>query len=109
EEVQPVAFQRNGSASPVWLSSEEIDALLLAKPAANVGAEEQTAEIQAILGDEPRLRPALDRLATECGEELLEAHRRVRKLTQKGRVRYEVRPELPADLLGIYMFLPVGS
>ena len=49
----------------------------------------------------------LDRIAGNRGDHLLESHKRVRKLSQKGRVRYEVRPELPADRLGVYVFAPV--
>ncbi len=104
EEVQPLAY-RDGT-TPEWLTKEEIDALLQAAPAGNLGAQEQAERIEAILDRIPDLRAGLDRIAAERGEHLLDSHKRVRKLAQKGRVRYEVRPELPADLLGIYVFVP---
>jgi len=40
------------------------------------------------------------------GEELLEAHQRVRLATKTRNVRYRVEPQLPPDVLGIYVFLP---
>jgi len=40
------------------------------------------------------------------GEELLEAHQRVRLATKTRNVRYRVEPQLPSDILGLYIFLP---
>ena len=106
EEVQPLAF-RGGGKGPDWLSDEDIDELLQATPGGNMSQDDQAREMQAVLEGIRGLRAELDRIAHGRGEHLLESHKRVRKLSQKGRVRYEVRPELPADLLGVYVFAPV--
>jgi hypothetical protein len=37
---------------------------------------------------------------------LLDAHQRVRLATRTRNVRYRVEPQLPPDILGIYIFLP---
>jgi hypothetical protein len=52
------------------------------------------------------LRPHLEQVAHERGEELLNAHRRVRTASQMRGVRYHVEPQLPIDVLGVYMYLP---
>jgi len=54
------------------------------------------------------LRPHLEQVAHERGEELLNAHRRVRAAAQIRGVRYRVEPQLPVDVLGVYMYLPKG-
>ncbi len=106
EEVQPLAF-RGDHKRPEWLTDDEIDALLKATPAGNMGEDEQVREMRTTLDGIDGLRTELDRIAGTRGDHLLESHKRVRKLSQKGRVRYEVRAELPADLLGVYVFAPV--
>ena len=47
-------------------------------------------------------------MARERGEELLAAHRRVRDAAQQRGVRYRVEPQLPLDVLGIYIYLPMA-
>jgi len=52
--------------------------------------------------------------ARQRGEELLEAHQRVRRASKArrssrgsyGNVHYRVEPQLPPDVLGIYVYLP---
>lgn len=46
-------------------------------------------------------------MAQERSEALKEAHMRVRQAGKQKGVTYEVRPNLPTDLLGIYILLPV--
>jgi hypothetical protein len=40
------------------------------------------------------------------GEELLEQHRRVRTAARMLGVSHHVEPQLPPDVLGIYVYLP---
>lgn len=47
--------------------------------------------------------------AARLADELLDAHRRVREAAgARSGVRYEVSPLLPADLLGVFVYLPVA-
>jgi hypothetical protein len=50
--------------------------------------------------------PHLDNLARRRGEELLQAHRRVRTAARLRGVQQRVEPQLPPDILGVYVFLP---
>jgi hypothetical protein len=54
------------------------------------------------------LRPHLDEVAVARGEELLEAHRRVRAASRMKGMSYRVEAQLPPDVLGIYVYLPRG-
>jgi len=48
----------------------------------------------------------LKQLARERAEELREAHRRVRKVASLSVMRLRVEPQVPPDVLGIYVYLP---
>ena len=46
-------------------------------------------------------------IAAERGAALLDAHQRVRAATRQTGVSYRVEPQLPPDVLGVYVLLPV--
>jgi hypothetical protein len=48
----------------------------------------------------------LDVTAYERGKELLAAHRRVRQAIQRRGMKETIEPQLPADILGLYVYLP---
>lgn len=89
-----------------WLGSAEINQLLECRPEANVVTEQATAQIQRVLTELSELQPNIDAEVVARGEELLAAHSRVRSASNLRGVKYSVSPVLPADLLGIYLFLP---
>jgi hypothetical protein len=106
EEAQVAAFANGGSRID-WLARDEIERLLAARPHGNVTIEEQGALIQTAVGKYETLRPHLDELAATRARELLDAHRRVRRDAGGGKMTRDVRPELPGDVLGIYVFVPM--
>ncbi len=108
-EACDVAAFRGRTQNPEWLSEEEAEALLVAQPAANIVAEQASAQIQRVLEDLQQLHPVLNKLTETRGQALLEAHRRVRTASRQKGVRYTVRPQLPPDILGIYVLLPIVS
>lgn len=108
EEAQVAAFA-NGGGRIDWLERDEIERLFAAKPHGNVRVEEQSALVEAVVMRYDALRPHLDDIAATRARELLEAHRRVRREAGGGKVTREVRPELPGDVLGIYVFAPMGQ
>jgi hypothetical protein len=103
EDCQVVGF-RGRPADPDWLAPAEAEALLPAEPDADLTPQQATQLIERILEGWNDLEPALDKLAEKWGQELLDAHRRVRTT----RVRHAVRPQLPVDVLGVYVLKPVG-
>ncbi|MBI3968057.1 MAG: SWF/SNF helicase family protein [Chloroflexi bacterium] len=107
EDCRLLAFA-GAPASAQWLSDAEAAALLDAPVGDNVPASQATAFLERVLQDFDLLRPHLDAEAERHGAELLDAHRRVRLASGTRGLSHRVEPQLPADVLGIYMFLPVG-
>jgi hypothetical protein len=106
EACDVVAF-RGRAQSPQWLARDEAETLLQAQPAANIAPEQAAAQIQRVLEGLDEMQPALNEMTETRGQELLDSHRRVRAAARQKGVRYTVRPQLPPDILGVYVLLPV--
>jgi superfamily II DNA or RNA helicase len=114
EDCQLLGFTGAPSAAR-WLSPDQAEALLDAQPAANITPQQATAFIQQVVDGFEHLRQPLNEATTQRGQELLDAHRRVRTAARVKGVhpfgyaqgRYDVRPHLPPDVLGVYVLLPV--
>lgn len=108
EESQLAAFRGAPSAAE-WLSPEEVEGLLGITPQASISPDQQRDALERILSDFDHVRPYLDALASKRAEALAESHDRVRRaLTRTGSQATRVAPELPADVLGVYVYLPAG-
>jgi len=90
----------------VWLEENEAEKLLSAQPDGNITAEQAAEFVRRVIDGYEYLRSRLDQAAVQRGGELLEAHQRVRLAARTRNVRYRVEPQLPPDILGIYIFLP---
>jgi hypothetical protein len=108
EDCEVLAFA-GAPESAVWMSRQDAEALLDTEPAGNIAPELQREVLERVLSGAAALAPHLDESARRRGDELLEQHRRVRLAAQMRGVRYRVAPQLPPDILGIYVFLPVPS
>jgi Helicase conserved C-terminal domain len=106
EECAVVGFTGSPS-NPVWLSPEEAMSILIsANPVGDVLPGMKLVEIEDFLARIDLLKPALENFAIEHSELLLQSHRRVRALTKEGQIR--IKPQLPMDILGIYILQPGG-
>ncbi|MBN1811809.1 MAG: DEAD/DEAH box helicase [Anaerolineae bacterium] len=92
---------------PEWLAGDEAEGLLQAHPDANIAPQQATQFIRRIVDGMEDLQAPLADMAERQGKELLAAHQRVRAAAGVKGVRYSVQPQLPPDVLGIYMLLPV--
>ncbi|MCX6872666.1 MAG: helicase-related protein [Verrucomicrobia bacterium] len=100
-----VGVPPTSESSPHWLSEADAEALLSIKPDANVPPDIAIQQLEDVTTHLASLAPALDAFAQARGQQLLDAHRRVRKAADaKGRYRID---HSPPDVLGIYIFLPV--
>ena len=115
EEIAPLACTGSADA-PGWLSPEESERLLAARPAGNLlltAIEQQLSllltaieqQLSLLLPALPKLRAALEAVAQERAEAQLGAHMRVRAAA-RARGRVDIEPVLPVDLLGAYVLLP---
>ena len=94
--------------SPEWLDRAGAEALLEATPDANVPPELAIGQVKAAIDRLSELSPSLETTARERADVLLEAHRRVRDAARvKGATA--VTPQLPLDVLGIYVLLPIAT
>ncbi|CAG0975645.1 RNA polymerase-associated protein RapA [Anaerolineae bacterium] len=105
EDCQLLAFA-GSPQSALWLDGAMAEELLLAQPDANVHAEQARDFLQRVLDGFEALRPHLDEVAVQRGEVLLEQHRRVRTAARMQGVSHRVEPQLPPDVLGVYVYLP---
>jgi hypothetical protein len=107
EDCATLAFE--GSADKaIWLDGETAESLLNLTPDANVSPDQAKHFLSLILKDMDKIIPHLESVAEIRGKELLDAHRRVRQTSKIKGVRYRVEPQLPPDVLGVYVFLPVN-
>ena len=106
EETQLVGFHSAASTAE-WLAREELESILLATPDDNVTDDVARNFIQKVIDEFDHLRPYLNEIAVSYGEELLDAHQRVRAAARRTGVRYTIEPQLPPDVLGLYVYLPV--
>ena len=106
EDCQTAGFT-GSPESATWLDSSKVEELLDAQPEANISPDRASSFILRVIDGYGLIRPKLEELALSRGEELLDAHRRVRTAAQMKGIRYRVEPHLPPDVLGAYVFLPV--
>ena len=59
-----------------------------------------------LLGIE-HLKPGIDSAARSRATDLLDAHKRVRAAARIHRIEQQVQFQPPADLLGVFVYLPV--
>lgn len=104
EECLVVGF--TGSPSqPQWLSDEETRTLLQrVEPTGDLPLQRKRIAIERLLSHLPDLEAPLEQIAGARSQSLLQSHRRVRAMTQEGQVR--VKPQLPMDILGVYLLQP---
>jgi superfamily II DNA or RNA helicase len=108
EESLAVAFE-GAPESAGWLGEEKIAPLLDATPDVNVSPEQARDFVSRVIDGVGELRPHLDEVARERAAELLDAQERVRESARLTGVTYSVDPQLPIDLLGVYVLLPISS
>ena len=106
EDAQVLAYRgRAGDAE--WLTSAEVHELLAAQPSGNVPPDQAIDFAERAVADVPALRAHLDDAADTLARQLREDHIRVREAGgQHARRQIAVRAQKPADVLGVYVYLP---
>jgi superfamily II DNA or RNA helicase len=105
EDCRLLAFT-GSPQNAIWLDESEAEKLLLAQPDGNIAGDQASDFIGRVIEAFDDLRPRLEQAAVQRGAELLEAHQRVRRASKVRNIRYRVEPQLPPDVLGIYVYLP---
>ncbi len=105
EDCQLLAFT-GSPQNAEWLDSQVAEELSLAQPEANIQPDQATNFLRQILNGINAIRPHLNEMAQQRSVELLDAHRRVRIAARESGVGHRVEPQLPCDVLGIYLYVP---
>ena len=105
EDCQILAFQ-GSPQSAQWLTPKQAESMLCVKPDANTPPDVAAHHLRRILDDFSSVKSHFEYEAKRRGEDLLDAHRRVRKSIDWRGVTYRVEPKLPPDILGMYVYLP---
>lgn len=92
-----------------WLDDDRAAALLAARAAANTHEQTARNSITRDLDALPDLAAHLTEYGTRLAAELDASHRRVRKANEEIVRGLKVVPQEPADVLGVYVYLPQQS
>jgi hypothetical protein len=104
EEIVPLAC--TGPADePRWVSPDEGERLLAARPDRSLVATAIEQQLGILLAALPKFKRALEPVADERAAAQLAAHERVREAART-RGRVTIHPVLPVDILGAYVLLP---
>lgn len=92
-------------SNPLWLETEEAQSILQqAQPVDDIAPALKRLEMEDLIKSLTTLEEELATLSQVRGQSLAQSHRRVRSITKEGQVR--VKPQLPMDVLGIYVLQP---
>ncbi len=109
EEARALAYQ-GAPDEAVWLDPQRAEELLDARAGANIAPEQARGFLRRAIEGLGNVSAHLDAQAEVLAEELLVAHRRVREAAgARSGVRYRVEAQLPPDVLGVYVYLPVAG
>jgi hypothetical protein len=108
EDCALVAFE-GAPAEPRWLDPAMAERLLKARPSGNVDPGQAAYFLRQVVDGLGALSPPLEAEARRRAAELLETHRRVRAQAGASGGGTRVEPQLPPDMLGIYVYLPAAG
>lgn len=109
EDAQVLGY-RGQPATAEWLTPEEVTALLAAAPSGNVQPDQALDFTERAVAALPFLLEHLSDVADDLAVKLRDDHIRVREAGgQRVRRQVAVRAQKPADILGVYVYLPGGA
>ncbi|WP_285565942.1 helicase-related protein [Actinoallomurus iriomotensis] len=106
EDARVLAFS-GSPAKAEWLPEQEALELLDVRADENIAPEFATATAERVLGGLDALQPYLKEYGDKLAGDLREAHGRVREASGTVRRGLSVRADEDADVLGLYVYLPV--
>ena len=108
EDARLLAFE-GSPANAAWLDDDAATALLTATPGANLPPDVARSQAERIIDGLGAVAPHLDATADRLAAELLESHRTVRAGAGAARRGLGVSAQKPADILGVYVYLPIAA
>jgi superfamily II DNA or RNA helicase len=108
EECRLLAFE-GAPHSAKWLDEDAAERVLEAEPKQNTGMEEARYFLSKVIDDFNVLVPHLEETAHQRADALMQDHMRVSAASGTKQRTVKVEPLLPADVPGIYIYLPAGN
>lgn len=105
EDVATLAFEGSPGEAR-WLGEDRVPALLEAKAVANVAGSQAVQFMERTLAGLAAIEGHLDDHGEGLARRLDASHRRVRQAAGEIRRGLQVKVERPADVLGVYVFIP---
>lgn len=106
EEARVLGF-RGAATSPEWLDEPRVEELLQAAPTGNVPPDQAEPVLERAIDGLGAVQPHVNATADELAVRLRDSHLRVRESAgQRARRQITVAAQRPADVLGVYVFLP---
>ncbi len=102
---EALALAIEGTSEPRLLNKKEALELMQAQVSKNMEPQRRRRELEAILDRLDGFQDIFTGLAEQRSRELLEDHRRVRDAAD-ARGEYRVYPQLPVDIMGVYVLVP---
>jgi superfamily II DNA or RNA helicase len=106
EDCQLLSFEGAPSTPPDFLGSERSESLLEAQPDENVNPDQARDMVSRVIEHIGGINERIEAAARTRGEELLEAHKRVRSAANITGLKQRIVPQLPPDVLSITVLLP---
>ncbi|CJM38717.1 Uncharacterised protein [Streptococcus pneumoniae] len=102
---EAIAVVVSGQNAPQVISPADVLELMQQPVNRNMAPEMRQRQIEQALQQVQSWQPALDEIASQRANELLRDHRRVRDAA-KAKGTYDVYPQLPVDVVGLYVLMP---
>ncbi len=106
EELQTLAFEGAPDA-PGWIDDPDyVQRLFDLEAGENIHPQQAEQQVRLVVDGFDPLWADLNAIGEMRGEALLGSHKRVRDAAKQRGVRYSIEPQLPPDVLGVYIYLP---
>ncbi|MCU7870688.1 MAG: DEAD/DEAH box helicase [Candidatus Thiodiazotropha sp. (ex Lucinoma borealis)] len=102
---EALALAVEGNSSPRILPKAEALQLMQASVSKNMPLDRRNRELETAIEGVGNLQGDFETLAVSRSRELLADHRRIREAAD-ARGEYQVKPQLPVDVMGVYVLVP---
>jgi len=103
---EAVTIVIEGDKAPRQLTTQEAIELFNIDPSQNTVPDVRERAVRQALERLQEQQQTLDSIARDHGRQLLQDHRRVRDSERDGRGNFQINPQVPADILGVYVVMP---